>query len=875
MSCPGRGAGAVGISRGVIGRLLREPVGEHDRARNASRAALLYNIHLLLAAARSGQRPSQPVQPGRRAQSMPQSPSPSSPHGTAKAASPNHQAQSADANARGGSGWIRMWRGTKRRPGSVGGASVTMSTDQAQSSPAAPASPSNEEDTADSAPDAVPSRVPENENDPSSPQRADLGDDGSKMAGDDGLGEQNSNNDHHNDSYESTKEEGTQLTAVKMGGGDPLPTIHDSHHHEHHEDFSSVSLPPPDRDESRLSHGDDSSFLPPPSSEEDNDNDPDHDHDHDRHNNQTLIEEKEMRRKLMDMESSFLPELSTIGVDADRPNTGADDTYLVGVAPGENQMDGSQVSPFTRNDASKAPAPNQEQRLQTPPENQANNPDMDPDATPAVHQDQEEGNTSSLETISSSPTAAAAARTVSRVLSTSSKSTNTNERPQEQENDRSSHLGVDDRRTLGRSVSPAQSDSRLFHEHGGEGDITISSSGSLAEQKRKRPKYLNSRQSSHRFSASSVASDNTDVTHSDATLGADYALQSGGAVPGHGDSTRRQDLARTISLGSMASSISGYSDENLIEKRNNSSTSRATETGLHTLDEEGGASQSRPATSSQKVTKLEEAAPVTPKAKPPADAPFPTDSAIAEHVRDIQVPGTFARQFRDSHGQGVSPEKHPGAPTPGFGRSGRSMTLKEQSSTIDRLSKENFDLKMRIHFLNEALNKRSEEGIKEMISENVELKSDKLKLQKDNQHLRRKVRDLEKQLKDREQPSDKESLVNNDPENSDDEDRHPPDEELLYLRERMEQYEVEIERLRSESIARESEKRRLAEMVKALGDGRPIGSEAGAREERVSLRLLRSYFAAMMLMLHYRICGKTCLMRRLLPVSRRKRRTGD
>ena len=58
VSCPGRGAGAVGISRGVIGRLLREPVGEHDRARNASRAALLYNIHLLLAAARSGQRPS-------------------------------------------------------------------------------------------------------------------------------------------------------------------------------------------------------------------------------------------------------------------------------------------------------------------------------------------------------------------------------------------------------------------------------------------------------------------------------------------------------------------------------------------------------------------------------------------------------------------------------------------------------------------------------------------------------------------------------------------------------------------------------------------------------------------------------------------------
>ncbi|CBF82712.1 APSB_EMENI Anucleate primary sterigmata protein B [Aspergillus nidulans FGSC A4] len=160
------------------------------------------------------------------------------------------------------------------------------------------------------------------------------------------------------------------------------------------------------------------------------------------------------------------------------------------------------------------------------------------------------------------------------------------------------------------------------------------------------------------------------------------------------------------------------------------------------------------------------------------------------------------------------------------------MTLKEQSSTIDRLSKENFDLKMRIHFLNEALNRRSEEGIKEMISENVELKSDKLKLQKDNQGLKRKIRDLEKQLKD--QQSDKESMLNHDPEGgSDEEDRdHAQDEELLFLRERVETYELEIERLRSESIARESEKRRLAEMLKSLNDGRPTGSDSGAREER-------------------------------------------
>ena len=161
--------------------------------------------------------------------------------------------------------------------------------------------------------------------------------------------------------------------------------------------------------------------------------------------------------------------------------------------------------------------------------------------------------------------------------------------------------------------------------------------------------------------------------------------------------------------------------------------------------------------------------------------------------------------------------------------------LKEQSSTIDRLAKENFDLKMRIHFLNEALNKRSEEGIKEMISENVELKSDKVKLSKDNQSLKRKIRDLEKQVKDHQ--SDKDSMVNHDPEASEDGDRESAqDEEIIFLRERVDTYELEIERMRSETIARESEKRRLAEMVKSLTDNRAGESEAGAREERVSYR---------------------------------------
>ena len=56
---------------------------------------------------------------------------------------------------------------------------------------------------------------------------------------------------------------------------------------------------------------------------------------------------------------------------------------------------------------------------------------------------------------------------------------------------------------------------------------------------------------------------------------------------------------------------------------------------------------------------------------------------------------------------------------PGPGRIGR-QTLK---AIFERLSKENFDLKLKVMFLSDRLDRLSEENVKEMISENVELKT--------------------------------------------------------------------------------------------------------------------------------------------------------
>ncbi|KAJ5114622.1 hypothetical protein NUU61_000381, partial [Penicillium alfredii] len=574
-----------------------------------------------------------------------------------------------------------------------------------------------------------------------------------------------------------------------------------------HEETLSTAHPGPD-DPSLLpplTDRDDSSLLPSSS-----------DHGEERGNNQTLIEENEMRHKLMDMESSFLPEPSTIDMAATGPTAGADDTYLVGVA-GNNDPEQNEFSELSFAEPSVAYQSSTQDREGH----------VEIDSTHGGQEDQQ-GNNTMLDSLISSPAAAAASRSIHRNHSTLSENApdtsqlSQDDRPfrsQLPSSENESQLTPSKLRKTSRSLSP--NPSRLFSDR--SGSVGASRRGS-------RPKYLMSRQSANRLSHSSVTSNNTDATNSDATLGADYALQSGGAASDHWGSLHaatRNNMTRTTSLGSMASGVSGYSEENSLEKRN---ASGLADGGLQTLEEEGSP-QSRAGSTQQPMGFDDTSAPVTPKAKP-RDSHFPSDTAIAERVKGIQVPTTFVQRFREDYGNvGASPDKRARASTSAFGRSGRTMTLKEQSSTIDRLSKENFDLKMRIHFLNEALNKRSEEGIKEMISENVELKSDKLKLQKDNQGLKRKIRDLEKQIKD--QQSDKDSMVNHDPEGSDDGDRDTAqDGELVFLRERVETYEFEIERLRSEGIARESEKRRLAEMVKSLSDTRAGGSDTGAREER-------------------------------------------
>lgn len=586
----------------------------------------------------------------------------------------------------------------------------------------------------------------------------------------------------------------------------------------------------------------------------------------------STLEEKEMRRRLMDMDSSFLPQLSPTG----RPGqSGVDDTFVFGgvhadedgvmssnaksrseesesmiTAQPELKDDGASESPATPPGTYQTPAPTRHH-------------DSGVDDL-SLAQDEDHDNTSSLETMSSSPTAAAAARTMSRSLSIATiggyetaddASHSKSEVGRDSDSDAVPNSTPDKSAvSIGSSPPGSPTPTKLAFSHGPD----VADSGEVDEndfgtpRSRKRPKFLKNRMASQRSSYSSYTTTSTDGG-SDVTLGADYALQSGGAAPFEGSVHSRpsMDLSRTTSLGSMASGVSAYSDgDDRIRSING-----GIEGNLSTLNEEDFIPRSRA------VQDEDDDIPETPKAAS-RSLNTPTETVIAQHVRDVQVPATMAREYRDRH-RPPSPEKRNGAPTPSISRHGKNLTLKEQSSTIDRLMKENWDLKLKISFLNDALNRRSDEGVKAIISENVDLRTAKFQSMTETRELKRSIRELERKLREK---SDQlaETLKNIKSEQAGSsrgpEDQQEFDDKISYLMERVMTYEVEIEKMRHESTVREGEKRRLAEVLRKVGEKRGPESDIGAREEMVRQSI---YSASIGYLRLDRICGKTCLKPRL------------
>ncbi|KAI9891617.1 MAG: Anucleate primary sterigmata protein B [Vezdaea aestivalis] len=566
------------------------------------------------------------------------------------------------------------------------------------------------------------------------------------------------------------------------------------------------------------------------------------------------LDEREMRKKLMDIESSFLPEHSMFGT---LHPTGADDSILGFSNPGDA---GVIHNENFKNRCSKGNAlataetikeedslefeeqPTPPGRYKTPALIRSHSPDLDLNDS---HLGSE--NISSLEAMSS-PTAAALARTVHRAASMATlesyetanqspfrPSDHSDEASQngEAEKDGSADETTPKKKRTAPSVDsvmepptmniPTEARDQAIKpmlDDAEDRDNSLSSS--------RRPKHLRSRNASQRSSISSYTGSTDNA--SDATLGADYALQSGGAVPTVGSQNRHSsELSRSISLGSIASGLSQFGDPSekdqvpvSISSKVDPIKSSLERTMPQVLEEDDSvASKSR-------TTETEDFK--TPRVNGRTFI-APTDTVIARHVQNVHVPDSVAAEYCQNN-KSSSPDKKPTKTLPTPRKGFKNLTLKEQTSTIDKLTKENFNLKLKIWALETSLDKRSEEGIKEMISENVDLKQGYATAQKDIKSLKKQVRILEKRLKDHEegQASRDGSDAQRSPTSFGVEEALQMEETIIHLRERTETYEYEIERLRNESVTKEGEKRQLAEMVSRLSDRRSGASDVGSRE---------------------------------------------
>lgn len=583
------------------------------------------------------------------------------------------------------------------------------------------------------------------------------------------------------------------------------------------------------------------------------------------HHDESVFDDGEMKRQLMDIESSFIPE-APIHAEVTQVQPGADDTYLFGGSPGNSQQrfhPGNNDSAMQRviNELQQMTKPKKKpKKLQvrsghTPTQSRTDisfptdSPSFSDGPTPAgayktpaagpldfgPDDSMDADTTTTSEPAPSSPSAEAAKRSQTRTTSAEHSAPQVPDEeaaPTDEQAAPGAQQKEGDMRRPTSSASTVKAPDFTQAEDGSSLTNTNDSSvdsiampppavPASAQKANNRPNYLQHRNSSQRSSVSSFThrSDASGDEASSASLGADFALQTGGAVPrSSGPQRMSAGLSRLPSLGSIASSMSGYSDTNPWDKGRSISTNSLSaflqpDNSLGRLDEEAPGSATPPET------------PRAPSVQPAA----PTDTVIARHIQDIQVPDSIARDFRAKHSR--SPDKRHSA-TP-FTRSKHNLTLKEQNSKIDKLSKENFDLKLKIHFLDQALQNRSDEGVKDMISKNVQLQTDLATEKKEGQSMRKKIRDLERRLKAQEEGSANAKDVASGSE--DEGSEHPSrqaelEEEIEFLRERLESTEITVDQWQQEALQKEADNRRMADYIKTMREKSSGGESAGFDE---------------------------------------------
>jgi chromosome segregation ATPase len=532
------------------------------------------------------------------------------------------------------------------------------------------------------------------------------------------------------------------------------------------------------------------------------------------------LDEKEMRRHLMDVESSFMPESAPAQVSAE--NLGLDDTYVElgnpGKTPPSASMLASLMSPESLPDRTHVPSQNESRKSETPEsqhlnesfgstdtEEESGDSVMSPAAAASQRFDTRQASYQSTTSPQSVRANQAFATSLSDMSSSYMSGSSTRERP----NSKGSTI-VPEGTPQAQNV-PLPS-SRAASSLG---------SSQVVSPRRLRPAFLSSRQVSQR-SSRSTATITSEFSGSDTTVGADYALQTGGARPASGTFTggnniRTSDfLNRLPSMGSDASYMSRDADS------------------FPTIARLSG--KMNPNRLSTRFEEDEE--PRTPRPST-ARNDAPTDTVLAQRIENIRVPETVARDFRARNPTLTDrrPASSDGpAPSASLGgdRPRRTLTLKEQNGKIDKLSKENFDLKLKIHFLDQALRSHSDEGVQELVDKNVQLQTDLANERRESQSMRRKIKELERKTKELEQgleDAQNERETSREDELDDDDPTLQAEmhEEILYLRQQLDYSENQVTTMREEIMTEKLEKRKMAEHMRSMA-GHRAEDNSGVRE---------------------------------------------
>ncbi|GAB7337786.1 hypothetical protein MBLNU457_g3055t1 [Dothideomycetes sp. NU457] len=549
------------------------------------------------------------------------------------------------------------------------------------------------------------------------------------------------------------------------------------------------------------------------------------------------IDEREMRRQLNDVESSFLPE--SIPAQSTGQRIGADDTYVNMAATDRPPSLRALMGMPLRSASSQRFAEAYERGTSYQSQDYRPQPEQGYDDGDGreLEQDQEyehnegdegyeeeresttqdPGDMPSIEGEPSSPAAAAAHRNLSRNAPSSISRPSTARIVEDSIPSRSSSISSrpgashslqrpESSRSTNRARSPLPQDISL---PASEQFSTTSSASAL----RSRPNLEHNRQISN-----TSYGGYSDVSGSDVTISADYALHTGGAAPADSSLAHRPNasLSRLPSLGRVVSVMERDEDAGMPSFNRGMSSmstlgSLRSERRLDPLDEERSSLASSPA---------------TPRANS-ALLPGITDTAITRHVQNIRVPDTVAQEFRQRQ-PSFSPDKRPFSSSASISsRPQSNLTLKEQNSKIDKLTKENFDLKLKIHFLDQALQNRSDEGVKDMINQNVQFQTDLTNERKESQSLRRRIRELEKRLREVEEEltDTKENAANTYLSS-----HQEMEIEINELRQQLDFSQVRITKLSAENLANELEKRKMAEYVAAMRE-RPTSRENPSADE--------------------------------------------